>query len=134
MFVRAVIAPQRAYDSQLGEGRLATQHIDESPELVRRQSVFGDERRRDERIAGPRLDLRSSKCHVPGFFGGVLSGVPDDGALLRASTAEIMRGELLVPLNLRARDRKTASTTLPLSSTTRSFMPHFFSQPLRYSR
>src|SRR5678809_1045225 len=45
-----------------------------------------------------------------------------------------MCGELLVPLYLRLAERNTASTTLPLSSTTRSFIPHFFSQPFRYSK
>src|SRR5512133_71244 len=60
VFVRAVLAPKCADDPQLGEGRLAAQHVDESPKLVRGQSVFCDECRRDEWIAGPRLDLRSS--------------------------------------------------------------------------
>jgi hypothetical protein len=59
MLVRAVLAPQRADDAQLSEGRLAPQHVDESAILVRRESVFGDERRGDGGIAGTRLDLRA---------------------------------------------------------------------------
>src|SRR5438309_7701801 len=70
-----------------------------------------------------------------GFFGtgeGTARGFPAAGPCF-ASVAEIIRGELLVPLYLRPGARKTASMTLPLSSTTRSFIPHFFSQPFRYS-
>src|SRR4029077_9058627 len=59
MLVRAVLAPQRADDAQLSEGRLAPQHVDESAILVRRESVFGDECRSDGGIAGTRLDLRA---------------------------------------------------------------------------
>ena len=40
VLVRAVLAPQRADDSELGERRLAAEHVDEAFVLVRRESVL----------------------------------------------------------------------------------------------
>src|SRR5512146_2667221 len=103
VLVRAVLAPQRTHDSQLREGRLPAQHLDETTVLVVREPVFRDQRRRDEWVAGPGLDLHVRRGHALGFFGfsgfggsGVLSGF-DSLVPCRASAAEIMRGELLVP-------------------------------------
>ena len=61
VLVGAVLAPQRADDSQLGERRLATEHVDEALVLVGRQSVFA----------------RSSA--------GVISGSPGRASTLRSS-------------------------------------------------
>src|SRR5262249_16271529 len=91
-------------------------------------------------FAGADLDGGGGGAFVASFFGGAL-GSPDGIASgappplpRRASACEIMRGELLVPGDFRPGARSTASTTLPLWSTTRSFMPHVFSQPFLYSR
>jgi hypothetical protein len=48
-----MLAPQCTDDSQLGEGRLATEHVDEAFELFAREPVLGDERGRDDGITGP---------------------------------------------------------------------------------
>src|SRR6185437_12499417 len=188
--VGTVFAPERADDSEFGEGRLATEHFDEAFELARGETVFGDERRSDQRVARPRFDLPGKRHQSPGFFAaglgcalaesglvaGLAAGFTGDfdgvfapavtdldttggaalGALfvsglgaivafggdlglsvcavesppLAAASSEVtMCGELLVPVYRRAGERNTASTTLPLSSTTRSSMPQAFSQP-----
>src|SRR5688572_22725049 len=52
VLVRAVLAPERAHHAKLGERRLASQHRAQSLELLRRQSMLRDQRRRDPGIAG----------------------------------------------------------------------------------
>src|SRR6185312_10067594 len=95
VLVRAVLAPQRADDAELREGRLAAEHGDETLVLVGGESMLGDERRRDERIAGPGFDPVVKLHQSVGFLGG---GGGDDGDVPRlASAAVIMCGELLVP-------------------------------------
>ena len=107
MFVRAVFAPERTDDAQLGEGRLALEHVDQPFVLFFRQPVLGDQRRCDRWIAGARgnsvlLLLSLHQADGPGGASGFLAG--DSGTFIGApapcfaSAAEIIRGELLVPL------------------------------------
>ena len=56
MLVGAVLVPERAHDSELGEGRCAPEERDESLVFLLRQTVLGDERRGDLWVAGTRLD------------------------------------------------------------------------------
>jgi hypothetical protein len=51
-----VLAPERADDAELGEGRLAPEHRDEYLVFVLRETVLGHQCRRDDRVARPRLD------------------------------------------------------------------------------
>jgi hypothetical protein len=55
VLVRAVLVPERAHDSELREGRRATEQRDQSRKFVLGQSMLGDERRRDDRVAGAGL-------------------------------------------------------------------------------
>src|SRR5258708_39893525 len=56
MFVRAVLAPQRTDDSELGKRRSPAEHVDKDLVLLGRESVLGDQGRRDLRITEPRRD------------------------------------------------------------------------------
>src|SRR5438445_7761069 len=114
MLVGAVLAPERADDPELREGRRAPEHRHQSVVLVGGQPVLGDERRRDGRIAGPRLDRARRSGHAAGFFGGVAGAFGTLGTLSgatgaeprRASDAGIILGELLLPVYRRAGERK----------------------------
>jgi len=106
MLVGAVLAPQRADDAKLGEGRVAPEHGNEALVFFRREPVLADERGRDDRIAGARFDgfQTLGHCGASGFFGD--TGVFSSPVLepFRASASLIMCGELLVPEYLRAAD------------------------------
>src|ERR1019366_1623143 len=52
MFVRAVLAPQRAHDAEFRERRRAAQHVHQAIVLVPREPMLGNECRRDRGIAG----------------------------------------------------------------------------------
>ena len=125
MLVRAVLAPERADDPELREGRLASEHGDETIVLVAGETMFGDERRSDLRIAWASGDGHGALVAgleegagliVGGFFGidgrtsfasagGFIRTDPDEdlaapaeGARSAASFAEMGAGELLVPV------------------------------------
>ncbi len=55
MLVGAVLAPQRAHDSQLGKCRRASKHSHQPLEFLLRQAVLRDERGSNDRIAGSSL-------------------------------------------------------------------------------
>ena len=57
VLVRAVLAPQRADDPQLGEGRRAAKHRHQPVVLLGVEAVLRHERRGDRRITGARRDL-----------------------------------------------------------------------------
>src|SRR4029079_193843 len=61
VLIGAVLAPQRAHDTQLGERRLATEHVDEPLIFLGRETVLGDERGRYARITRSR---RGSHHHL----------------------------------------------------------------------
>ena len=91
---------------------VAAEHGDEALVLVRRESVLGDERGRDQRIAGARFDASSSRVHhrcgdgflrVSSTFERA-SGAAFAAAVLRFGGARSCCGELLVP-RVRARRR-----------------------------
>jgi hypothetical protein len=52
VLVRAVLVPEGADDAELGEGRFAAEHRDETLVLFGGQPVLGDQRRSDARVAG----------------------------------------------------------------------------------
>src|SRR6185369_11279905 len=51
VLVGAMLAPERADDPELREGRLAAEHVDEAVVLAEREPVLGDERGGDLRVA-----------------------------------------------------------------------------------
>src|SRR5690242_1568235 len=55
MLVRAVLAPERTHDTELGERGLAAEHLSQTLKLVARETVLGNKRWSDSRIAGTRL-------------------------------------------------------------------------------
>lgn len=63
MLVGAVLAPQCAHDAELGEGRRPPDHPDKSLVLVGSESVLGDERGGDRRVARARAN--SHGCRRP---------------------------------------------------------------------
>ena len=151
MLVRAVLAPQRADDAELGERRRAAEHGDEPIVLVGREPVLGDERRRDGGIAGSGRDGHGG----PGR-GGCPGAPPGGGEAGRAGRPPLPppwgrpggagaargggggRGRCALSARRCPRGAwggggrflgaKIASTTLSPCSTTRSFMPQRFAQ------
>ena len=69
MLVRAVLAPERRDDAELRKGRLSAEETNNALILVRRESMLGDERRRDDRITGTRLDWHQCGAAAESFFG-----------------------------------------------------------------
>ena len=69
VFVGAVLAPQRRDDAELRKGRLPAEQTNDALILVRRESMLGDERRRDDRITGTRLDWHQCGAAAESFFG-----------------------------------------------------------------
>src|ERR1043166_1626748 len=146
MLVGAVLAPQCADDTELGECRDTSEHRDQQVVLPGSESVLGDEGRRDGRIAGPGLDRARGSGHAAGFFGGGAAAFGGVGGTFgsltgaggaaprRASDAGIIFGALLLRVYRRAGERNTASTTLSASRMTMSLMPQVFSQPFLYRR
>ncbi len=62
MLVRAMLAPQRADDSELGKRRRATKHRNEAIEFVGGDAVFRDQLRRDSWVAGAGKDLAHAQA------------------------------------------------------------------------
>src|ERR1035437_11136384 len=133
MFVRAVLAPQRAHDPEFGERRRAAQHLHQPVVLVPREPVLGDERRRNGGIAGAGewrqgffVCAGVDFLLVSGF--GITRGLPLFPFAIAAS-AETGAGDELLPVYFRWDERNTASTTLSFSIATMSLIPIFFSCP-----
>ena len=56
-FVRAVLVPHRGENAELGEGRRTPDKLDDARVLVRLQTVFGDQFRRNGRFVGGHVSL-----------------------------------------------------------------------------
>src|SRR5579862_8745217 len=69
VLVRAVLRPQGGDDAELGERRIAAEHADDALVFVRRDTMLGDERRRDDRITGTGLDRHQCGAAAVSFFG-----------------------------------------------------------------
>jgi hypothetical protein len=64
-----MLAPERRHDAELCKGRLSAEQANDPLILVRRESMLGDERRRDDRITGTRLGWHQCGAAAESFFG-----------------------------------------------------------------